>query len=518
MSQESRVKKTLLNARVNLMFYSLTLLLSFFSRKVFLDCLGANFVGLTGTLQNLLGFLNLAELGISSAIGYLLYKPLLHGDKIKINEIISVMGYLYRKIGIVILVAGLILSAFLPVIFPDSNTGFDLLLIYAAYYAFLISSIIGYFINYRQNLLGADQRNYVITAYFQSTAIIKTIAQITVAYYTNSYYLWIIIELSFNIIYSFILNWKIDQTYPWLKSEIRLGKMLFKKYPEVTTYTKQLFVHQINNFTQYQTTPILTYAFVSLRVVALYGNYTIIVDKFIMLMNTVLGSTAASIGNLIAEGNHTKNESIFWELTAFRFWCGATITFILYFSLEYFISLWVGTEYLLPQIILILLLSRIFIQISEGAINQFLYGYGLFRDVWASVLQSVIFLMGAIIGGHYWGLKGILTASIISIFLINGIWKPYFLYKEGFKLSTFIYWKKWMLNMIIVIISWILIGILCVYIRNHINTNDWLNYCVYISVISIAYVTLSVLLFYSLNHCYRSTVNRFFIPILKKFK
>ena len=87
--QESRVKKSLLNARVNLIFYFLTLILSFFSRKIFLDTLGADFVGLTGTLQNLLGFLNLAELGIGSAIGYVLYKPLFEHDEGKINEIIS---------------------------------------------------------------------------------------------------------------------------------------------------------------------------------------------------------------------------------------------------------------------------------------------------------------------------------------------------------------------------------------------------------------------------------------------
>lgn len=128
-----------------------------------MDCLGADFVGLTGTLQNLLGFLNLAELGIGSAIGYLLYKPLYEKDQTKITEIISVMGYLYRWIGFIILGGGIILSAFLPLIFPDSSTGFQLPLIYFAYYAFLTSTLIGYFINYRQNLLGADQRNYVVT-------------------------------------------------------------------------------------------------------------------------------------------------------------------------------------------------------------------------------------------------------------------------------------------------------------------------------------------------------------------
>ena len=108
--QESRVKKSLLNARVNLIFYFLTLILSFFSRKIFLDTLGADFVGLTGTLQNLLGFLNLAELGIGSAIGYVLYKPLFEHDEGKINEIISVFGYLYRWIGFIILGAGIVLA------------------------------------------------------------------------------------------------------------------------------------------------------------------------------------------------------------------------------------------------------------------------------------------------------------------------------------------------------------------------------------------------------------------------
>lgn len=53
MPQESRLKKSLLNARVNLIFYFLSLALSFFSRKIFLDVLGADFMGLIGTLNNL---------------------------------------------------------------------------------------------------------------------------------------------------------------------------------------------------------------------------------------------------------------------------------------------------------------------------------------------------------------------------------------------------------------------------------------------------------------------------------
>ena len=131
MKQESRVKKSILNARVNLIFYFLTLVLSFFSRKVFLDSLGADFIGLTGSIGSLLGLLNLAELGIGSAIGYVLYKPIFEQNKEKINEIISVFGYFYRWVGLVILIFGCILSLFLPRIFPDVEFGFGIIYLIA---------------------------------------------------------------------------------------------------------------------------------------------------------------------------------------------------------------------------------------------------------------------------------------------------------------------------------------------------------------------------------------------------
>ena len=217
---ESRLKKSYLNARVNVLFYFITLFISFFSRKIFLDMLGADFVGLMGTLQNLLGFLNLAELGIGASIGFVLYKPLFNGDKDKIRDIISVLGYLYRNVGLIILGVGLILACFLPLIFANISIGLGV--VYFAYFAFLSSALISYFINYRQTLLGADQRNYVVTAYFQTVNIVKILVQMMLVCYIGSFYLWIAIELLFGILYSYILNWKINRVYPWLKCSLSL--------------------------------------------------------------------------------------------------------------------------------------------------------------------------------------------------------------------------------------------------------------------------------------------------------
>lgn len=497
MAQESRVKKSLLNARVNLIFYFLTLALSFFSRKIFLDCLGADFVGLTGTLQNLLGFLNLAELGIGSAIGYVLYKPLFDHDEAKINEIISVFGYLYRWIGRIILGAGCILACFLPLIFPD--TQFELGIIFFAYFAFLASSLIGYFANYKQTLLGADQKNYVVTAYFQTATIVKTLIQMASAYYTGSYYLWVVIELAFGIIYSFILNWKINQVYPWLKSEVKQGKLLFKKYPEVMRYTKQLFVQKISYTVQYQTTPFLIYAFVNLKIVAFYGNYTIITDKISQLINTFLESTGASIGNLIAEGNRDKILNVFWELISIRYLIGGTISFAIYNLIDPFIVLWLGEQYLLPNIVLILIVLNIFISYTRGGVMQFLFGFGLFSDVWAPIAEIIINLSIAIIGGSLWGLKGVLLGGIISQLLIVGIWKPYFLFSRGFRINVWRYWINIAKYIVAIIISW---NILQFCIINNITispTSSYASWILYAIIIITLYFIICFILMYSLN-------------------
>ena len=55
-----RVHKSVLNAEVNLIFYFLSLFLAFFSRKIFLECLGDEFIGLTGTLFSILSLLNIS--------------------------------------------------------------------------------------------------------------------------------------------------------------------------------------------------------------------------------------------------------------------------------------------------------------------------------------------------------------------------------------------------------------------------------------------------------------------------
>lgn len=487
---ESRVKKSLLNAKINLLFYFLSLGLAFFSRKIFLENLGSEFIGLTGTLINILGFLSLAEMGVGTAVAFNLYKPLQDNNKEKINELVSVFGFLYQKIGIFISIGGVLLSIAIPFIFAESNIKLNI--IYLSFLSILFSSLCGYFINYRQILLSADQKNYIVTKYLQSAILIKIILQIFVAYFLKSYFIWIFLEIIFAIIGCVLLNWRIKKEYPWLNSTIALGKQAFPKNKQIITYTKQVFIHKVKDFLLSQSDQILVFTFVSLKMVAYYGNYTLIVTKVCQIFLTAIDSFGASIGNLVAEGNKEKIIKVFWEIYCINYFIGGFLVFTLYHLLEPFIILWLGHEYILDHTILILLLINVFIMETRRAVDLFNMAYGNYSDTWSAWAEGGINLTITIITGIKWGIIGILLGKIISLFLIVILWKPVYLFSTGFKENIKTYWH----GNIRYLITFIIIFSLNCYITKllpinpHNNFISWIIYAIVISILfAISYIT-----------------------------
>lgn len=442
-----RVHKSVLNAEVNLLFYFLTLFLAFFSRKIFLDCLGSEFIGLTGTLGNILGYLNLAEFGITASVGYFLFKPLQSDNHQEIQDILSLLGFLYHRIGLIILTVGILISFFFPLIFTNANL--NLSIIYFAFYSFLGSSLIGYFINYRQTLLSADQKNYLVAIYFQSAKIVRIILQIYLAYHYRNLYLWVGVEFMFGILGCIILNWKINKEYPWLHVNKNNGRYLIKKYPEIIAKTKQVFIHKIKDFVLVKSDELFIFLFVSLKMVAYYGNYMIVISKLISLFYSMTGSIGASIGNLVAEGDKDKMMNVFWELTTIQHSVAAILSFALYSFLEPFIAHWLGAEYIMDHRILILLIFYIYITNSRQSVDGFNFAHGLYADVWAAWTELIINVTVTILCGLKWGIIGILIGKLASLVPIIVLWKPYYLFTSGFKKSVTIYWKGVMRNYII---------------------------------------------------------------------
>ena len=434
-----RVHRSIMNIKVGMIFYVLSLFLAFFSRKIFLDCLGAEFIGLTGMLMNIMSFLSVAELGIGTSIIYFLYKPLQVNNHEKVNKVISMLAFLYRCIALIIGSCGIIVSLFFPWWFGELTTGLPL--VYFAFYSFLASSVAGYIFNYKQLLVSANQKQYLVSAYFQTITIVQSLVQIVLAYYYRNLWLWVVVGLVFTIIGIIIFNLRIRQIYPWLDINISRGRIMLKQYPEVLRKTRQVFIQKIKNFILYRCDEMLVGIFVSVTQVAFYGNYTIITNKLNFLVNILSDGMNAGVGNLVAEGNDNNTMKVFWELTAVRFLILGIVIFALLLFMQPFVCCWFGSQYRLSDTIVYLLIFNIFIFLSRGVVETFISAHGLFSDVWTAWAELILNLGITLALAPSMGIIGILLGKIISVFFISMFWKPYFLFSKGLHKSVGIYWR-----------------------------------------------------------------------------
>lgn len=420
-------------------FYILSLFLAFFSRKVFLNCLGAEFIGLTGMLMNIMSFLSVAELGIGTSIVYFLYKPLQEDNHERINEIMSMLAFLYRCIGLIIGSCGILISLFFPWWFGHLGTGLPL--VYFAFYSFLATTVSAYVFNYKQLLVSANQKQYLVNAYFQTIAIVQSLTQILLAYYYRNLWLWVVVGLVFTIIGIIVFNIRIRQLYPWLRINLKEGRENLKRYPEILKKTRQIFVQRIKDFILYKSDELLVGMFVSVVQVAFYGNYTIITSKLNFLVNVLSDGMNAGVGNLVAEGDEKNIMKVFWELTAVRFLISGAIVFSLLLFLQPFVTYWFGRQYRLSDLIVFLLVFNIFIYLSRGVVENYISAHGLYSDVWVAWTELALNICITLCLAPFYGIVGILLGKILSVFFIAVFWKPYFLFSRGLKQSVTVYWR-----------------------------------------------------------------------------
>lgn len=449
MKEASRTRRTVQNSRTSLILFLFQILVGFYSRKVFLDCLGAEVLGVNTTLGNILSFLNLTELGIGIAMATSLYKPIQAHDQNTINEILTVQGILYRRIAVILCILSIPILIAMPWLFPSTECG--LVYVYLAYVVFLGGSLAGYLWNYRQVLIGADQKNYKLMPWIHVIRYIKILLQIFFLLFTPfGIWAWILMELVSNVLSVFVINWVLRKEYPWLQSVNNPAKELLKKYHELMVKTKQIFIHKIGLFVLEQTAPLIIYALVSLTMVTYYGNYMVLIGYTTTLMNVIFEGMGASIGNLVAENNKKHTLEVFWELFTSRFWVSSLACFGLYLFMSPFITLWIGEKYVLGDMTLILMLLTMFLRLTRSVTDSFNHAYQLFGDVWSPVVEGVINIGCSFWLGSLWGLNGILTGVALSVLATGLLWKPYYLFSRGLNTPTFRFYIHYVILTLVV--------------------------------------------------------------------
>lgn len=485
---QSRTNKSALNSIVSLIAYFSSALIAFFSRKIFLESLGAEVLGLRTTISNILSMFSLAEMGLGIAIGYTLYKPIHDNDTKTINEIITIQAWFYRRLAVFVCIGAFILTGFFPTIFHDLRA--PLWYTYATFGVLLWEVLMSYLINYRGLIFGASQNGYKLTINTQGFTIIKSLAQIWVLLYVeNPYIYYLALDIVVSLIGIYILERMINRDYPWLKPKPKEGRQLLKKYPDILKKTKQIFVHKFAGICAGNVAPLIMWQYSSLDMIAYYGNYMVVVMNLNAIVSAFFGSIGAGIGSLVAEGNKEKIINFFWEFLALRNFLATIVVFVIYNFSHPFISIWVGSQYKLDDSILLLIASTAFITQSRGTQDAFLAAKGLYQDVWAPIVEASLNIGLGVLFGSFWGLPGVLAGTLVSYIVIIVIWKVFFLFREGFHLSVWEYWRGY--------VKYLLIAATTLYASNkmlEMLSLDYSNFWLFVMNAGASTIVFSILL------------------------
>lgn len=170
------------------------ILFPFLMRTVMIYSLGVQYLGLNSLYASILQVLNLAELGVGSAMVFSMYEPIAHDDRTKVCALMRLYRLYYRAIGLIIAVIGLLVLPVVPKLISgeipsDVN-------VYVLYLINLSSTVLSYWLfAYKNSILQAHQRNDIISKVTLLTSTFQYILQIGALWLFKSYYLYILVQL-----------------------------------------------------------------------------------------------------------------------------------------------------------------------------------------------------------------------------------------------------------------------------------------------------------------------------------
>lgn len=435
-----RTTHSIKNITISIFSQIIIVILGFISRKVFLDSLGINYLGIDGLLTNILSMLALVEGGIGASIVYNLYKPLAENDKNKVIALVQLYKKVYGILAIIVLFISIIIYPFLDNLMKDGSSISNITVIY---FLFVAKNVIAYLNAHKWSLINADQRGYVLAKMNLMFQVLTTIVKIIVLVSTQSYILYLIIELGIYALQNVINGRIVNKRYQYIKTKEKYS--IDKSTKEnLIKNVKALFLHNIGGYIVFGTDNVLISSFVSLAMVGIYSNYTMIINQLSSLVNPILNGIGASVGNLIATESKDKSYTIFKIAYLVNFWIYSFCAIFLYNLLGPFISWWLGKEYLLDHITFIVILINFYLTGMRTAIATFKNKAGLFvQDKYVSLIEACINVTSSLILVNYFGLVGIFIGTTISTITTVFWTQPYIVYKNVFKKSVWSYFLKY---------------------------------------------------------------------------
>ena len=419
--QIGRTRHTINNSFWGVTYRVLHMIFPMLLRSMIIREIGIGYIGLSSLFISIFQVLNLSELGFASAAVYMMYKPIANGDLVTVRRLLTLMRTIYRVVGLVIFIAGLLVMPFLRFLVKENATADENY--YLLYLMYLFHAVMTYWMfSYEGAIFTAHQRTEVNFQIYTIIIIIQYIGQFAVLWYTKNYYLYILVYAVLIVPQNLILHFRARRSYPEIYCE---GKPTAEEKNVVFTKIKSLFGHRLGSTFIFSIDSIIISAFLGKENLGVYDNYIHLLSSVCQLMNVLRTSILASVGNKLVVDTEESNYGLFKRLNFM--WIGFIGICTACFAGLYqpFITLWVGGEYLFHTPLLLCIVMYFFVRELRMIPLVFKDAAGLWEaDKWkpyvgmaANTVFSILFvwLVSKYTGNVEMSLMGVLIPTMLVL-------------------------------------------------------------------------------------------------------
>ena len=425
----SRTKNAVRNIYSGLFNKIFTIFFPFLIRTVLIKKIGIEYAGLNSLFSSILQVLNLTELGFASAVVYSMYKPIAEDDKDTICALLNFYKRVYFIIGLVILALGTAVMPFLPHLIKG-NVPHDIN-IYVLYSIYLVNTSLSYLLfGYKNSLLNAHQRRDVISNILTITQGLMNICQLLILVTIKNYYLYVLMMPIFTVLNNIMVGIATKRMFPEYSCK---GKLDISVKKDIRKKVAGLMISKLAMTSRNSFDSIFISAFLGLAMTTIYSNYLLVISTITGILNIVINSLQAGIGNTLQTETKEKNYENLKKFnllyTLFAGWC-TTCMLCMY---QPFMELWLGKEFLMPFGAVVLICSYFYIMKSGDMNSLYFNASGMWWDgKYRAVAESLLNLIGNFMLVKLLGIYGIILATAIST-TVGHYWNGQFLFKLYYK-------------------------------------------------------------------------------------
>ena len=438
-----RTKNAARNLKFGVLLQLFSVLMPFVMRTAMLHQLGVEYLGLGGLFATIIRTLNIAELGVNSAMVYSMYRAIADDDNAEICALMRLYRRYYRIIGCAIAAAGLSLLPVLPkLISGHVPADVD---IYILYLLELGTTVFTYWLfAYRNSLLSAFQRQDVRSKIDICVGLVQSGLQLFTLYVFHNYYAYLSIALAFQILTNVITAVIVSSMFPQYSP---VGVVDEQKKKAIHGRIRDLFLAKIAGTIVNSSDTLVISAFLGLRVLAIYQNYYYIMSSVIAFLMIVSTSTIAGVGNSLLTETKEKNYHDFEKLSFLMLWLITVCTCCFACMYQPFMELWVGAENCFSDSIMLLFCVYFYVYMVQRIGIIYKDASGIWRDDRTrTIVTALTNLVLNLVFVRRFGVYAIILSTVFSYLFLGTPWLIRNLFKLVFERSAGVYVKMLLIH------------------------------------------------------------------------